>query len=39
MDEQSQQENLEERLKGDVDSLTDKRYLWPLASFYTGGPV
>lgn len=27
MDEQSQQENLEEKLKDYVDCLTDKRYL------------
>lgn len=39
MDEQSQQENLEEKLKDYVDCLTDKRYLWLLASFYTWGPV
>ena len=39
MDEQSQQENLEEKLKGYVDCLTDKRYLWLLASLETWGPV
>lgn len=39
MDEQSQQENLEEKLKDYVDCLTDKRYLWLLANFYTWGPV
>lgn len=39
VDEQSQQENLEEKLKGYVDCLTDKRYLWLLASLDTWGPV
>lgn len=37
VDEQSQQDNLEEKLKDSVDCLTDKRYLWLLASFYTQG--
>lgn len=39
MDEQSQQENLEEKLKDYVDCLTDKRYPWLLANSYTWGPV
>lgn len=37
MDEQSQQDNLEEKLKDSVDCLTDKRYLWLLASFSAQG--
>lgn len=37
VDEQSQQDNLEEKLKDSVDCLTDKRYLWLLASFSAQG--
>lgn len=37
VDEQSQQDNLEEKLKDSVDCLTDKRYLWLLANFCAQG--